>query len=179
MSRIKQINPEEASSYIRKLFKKLKASYGTIPNMFRCMGNSEMALDGFLSMNASLGAGDLGPKFMKMVILATSELNNCEYCAAAHSQIAKDAGLLNDEECLNARKLIGSNPKSDALLKFTGRVFETRGKVTDDDLKAIRDVGFDDGEIVEIVATMALISFANFTSNVGKPDLDFPEVPKV
>ncbi|RKX71652.1 carboxymuconolactone decarboxylase family protein [candidate division WOR-3 bacterium] len=179
MARIKQINPEEASSYTRKLFKRIKEAFGTIPNMFRCMGNSEMALDGFLSMNASLGAGKLGPKNMKLVILATSQLNDCEYCASAHTQMAKDAGLLTDEECLNARKLIGSDPKSDALLKFTGRVFETRGKVTDQDLEAIRQAGFSDEEIIEILATMALITFANYTSNVGEPDLDFPKAPEV
>ena len=72
--------------------------------MFKCMGNSEMGLEGFLAMNASLGAGALGGKYIKMVILEPSrELNDCVYCASAHTQLAKNAKLLTDEECANAR----------------------------------------------------------------------------
>ena len=34
-------------------------------------------------------------------------------------------------------------------------------------------------EIVEILGTMSLITFANYISNLAEPVLDFPEVPKV
>jgi alkylhydroperoxidase family enzyme len=40
----------------------------------------------------------------------------------------------------------------------------------------VRDAGFDDQEIVEMIGGIALITFANYVSNVGQPDLDFPEV---
>ena len=53
----------------------------------------------------------------------------------------------------------------------------TNGKVSDADIQAVRDAGFDDQEIIEILGTIAMITFANLTSNVSKPDLDFPAVP--
>lgn len=178
MPRLRQLDPEQADSWTRKLFKKVEESLGVVPNMFKCMGNSGMALDGFLGFNASLGAGKLGPKYMKMVILATSELNGCGYCASAHTQMAKNADLLTDEECLNTRRLVGVDERSQAMLNFVKRVFEAKGRVDDEDLQALKEKGFVDEEIVEILGTMALITFANYVSNVGKPDLDFPPTPK-
>ena len=125
-----------------------------------------------------LHSGKLGPKYMKMVILATSELNGCGYCASAHTQMAKNAELLTDEECLNTRRLVGVDEKSQAMLSFVKRVFETKGKVNEEDLQALKEKGFVDEEIVEILGGMALITFANYISNVGKPDPDFPPAPK-
>ena len=115
---------------------------------------------------------------MKMVILATSERNGCGYCASAHTQMAKNAELLTAEECLNARRLAGVDEKSQAMLNFVKRVHETKGKVDDEDLQTLKEKGFVDEEIVEILGGMALITFANYISNVAKPDLDFPAAPK-
>lgn len=177
MPRIKQIDPMEANVWTRRLFRKLEEGLGVLPNMFKCMGNSDVGLDGFLSLNASLGAGKLGPKNIKLIILATSELNGCEYCVSAHTQMAKDAGLLTGEECLNARRFVAVDEESRAILEFVRKVFETKGKVKDEDLQILRQKGFEDTEIVEILGTMALITFANYVSNVGEPELDFPLAP--
>jgi uncharacterized peroxidase-related enzyme len=179
MPRLKQLEVEEAKSWTRKLFGKVNDSLGLVPNMFKCMGNSDTALDGFLSFNAAIVAGTLGGKLVKMVILATSELNGCEYCASAHTKMALDGNLLTEEECLNARRLVGSDEKSQAMLEFVKKVYETKGKVKDEDLQALRSKGINDAQIVEILGTMALATFTNYISNVGEPVLDFPRVPAI
>jgi uncharacterized peroxidase-related enzyme len=140
------------------------------------MGNSDVSLDGFLALNAGVNSGKLGPKNVKMIILLTSQLNDCEYCVAAHTQMALDSGLLTKEECLNARKAVGSDEKTTKMLEFAKKVKLNNGKVTDEDLASVRNAGFDDQEIVEMIGSIALITFANYVSNVGQPDLDFPEL---
>jgi uncharacterized peroxidase-related enzyme len=179
MPRIKQLDAEQTKGWTGRLFRKVSESLGLVPNMFACMGNSAMALEGFLTLNGNLGAGKLGGKLIKQIILATSELNGCEYCVSAHTQMAKDAVLLDDEECLSARKLMGTDDKSTAALKFVGKVHEAKGKVDDQAIQTLRNNGFQDEEIVEILATMALATFANYISNVGEPELDYPEVPTI
>lgn len=52
---------------------------------------------------------------------------------------------------------------------------EARGKVADDDLQAVRQAGFDDAEIVEIVASVVLGCFTNFLNNVARTELDIPQ----
>jgi len=59
------------------------------------------------------------------------------------------------------------------------KVFQTKGKVADGDIQVLRQSGFGDAEIVEILATMALATFANYVSNVGEPELDFPKAPSL
>ena len=176
MPRIKQLAFEEAQSWTKKLFRKVEEGFGMVPNMFKCMGNSDVGLDGFLAFNAGINSGKLGPKNVKMIILLTSQMNKCEYCVSAHTKMALDAGMLTEEECVNARKAVGSDEKSTKMLEFAQKVKLNNGVVTDEDIKAVRDAGFDDQEIVEIIGSIALINFANYVSNVGQPELDFPEV---
>ena len=176
MPRIKQLSFNEAQSWTKRLYKKVEENLGVVPNMFKCMGNSDVGLDGFLALNAGINSGKLGPKNVKMIILLTSQLNDCEYCVAAHTKMALDSELLIEEECVNARKAIGPDEKTTKMLEFAKKVKLNNGKVTDEDLKGVRDAGFDDQEIVEMIGSIALIAFANYISNVGQPDLDFPEV---
>jgi len=176
MPRIKQLSFNEAQSWTKRIYKKVEENLGVVPNMFKCMGNSDVGLDGFLALNAGINSGKLGPKNVKMIILLTSQLNDCEYCVAAHTKMALDSELLIEEECVNARKAIGPDEKTTKMLEFAKKVKLNNGKVTDEDLKGVRDAGFDDQEIVEMIGSISLIAFANYISNVGQPDLDFPEV---
>ena len=54
------------------------------------------------------------------------------------------------------------------------KVIETRGKVSDADLKAVRDAGYTDANVMEIVALVAMYSLTN--NNVFDPEKDFPAV---
>ncbi len=87
------------------------------------------------------------------------------------------SGLLTPEQSLDARRLRGIDDKSSSALTFVKKVWETKGKVSDADLKAVRDAGFGDAEIMEILGVMALATLANYVSNVAEIDLDFPEAP--
>jgi uncharacterized peroxidase-related enzyme len=171
------LDPGSTKGWSGRLLKKVAESLGAVPNMFKAMGNSAMALDGFLTLNGNLGQGKLGPELIKMIILATSELNGCEYCVSAHTQMAKDASLLTGEQCLAARRFEGTDDRSTAVLKFAKEVWETKGKVTDGAVDAVRRAGLGDEEIVEVLGVMALATNANYVSNVGVLDLDFPEAP--
>ncbi|MEZ6106862.1 MAG: hypothetical protein R3B96_12260 [Pirellulaceae bacterium] len=53
-------------------------------------------------------------------------------------------------------------------------MLESRGKVGSTRIDSLRDAGFDDGEIVEIVASVVLGCFTNFLNNVADTELDIP-----
>ena len=52
----------------------------------------------------------------------------------------------------------------------------SRGRVSDSDLKAVRDAGDTDANVMEIIALVAMHSLANFFNNVFDPKQDFPAV---
>lgn len=179
MARVNVLDPETTKGWSGRLLKKVGEGLGLVPNMFKAMGNSEWTLDGFLTMNGNLGQGKLGGAIIKMVTLATSELNGCEYCVSAHTQMARNSELLTPEQSLDARRLKGTDPRSSAALVFVKEAWSTKGKVSDEALKAVRDAGFEDAEIMEILGAMALATLANYVSNVSEIDLDFPEAPPI
>jgi alkylhydroperoxidase family enzyme len=53
---------------------------------------------------------------------------------------------------------------------------QTRGKVADSDLDAVRTAGYSDANIVEIIALSAQFMLTNFVNNVFDTDIDFPVV---
>ena len=52
-----------------------------------------------------------------------------------------------------------------------------RGRVSDGDLDEVREAGFDDAAIAEVVANVALNIFTNYFNNVAETDIDFPKAP--
>ena len=53
-------------------------------------------------------------------------------------------------------------------------MLETRGKVSDADLRAVRAAGFTDAAVVEVVASVVAGCFTNFLNNVADTPLDVP-----
>ena len=178
MGRLNKITDDKASFFIKKLFKKVEEGLGKIPVLFRYMANSEAMFNCYLNFNSCLSDAKLDQRYIKMIILATSEFNDCDYCVRAHTQMAKDAKLLNDEQCLNARKFIGIDEKSDVLLKFVKKILETKGNVSDNDIQKVREAGFSDGEIVEAIGAIDVAMMTNYLAHVADVECDFPEVPK-
>jgi alkylhydroperoxidase family enzyme len=83
---------------------------------------------------------------------------------------------LRENEILNSRQSFSTDPKVDAALKFARTVVVNRGDVTDNDLRSVRNAGYSDGEIAEIVANVVLNVFTNYFNHVAQTEMDFPRV---
>ena len=66
--------------------------------------------------------------------------------------------------------------KTGAALRFARTVADTRGRVEDKDLMRVRDAGFSEGEIVEMIAHVGMNLFTNYFNNVARTEVDFPHV---
>ena len=51
-----------------------------------------------------------------------------------------------------------------------------RGKVDESNIKALRDYGLTDKEMLEIVGVIGLYTFLNYVKHLTQPALDFPIV---
>lgn len=173
MSRLDLISPDAATGKAKDLLAAVNAKLGLVPNMTRAMANSPAVLEGYLQLSGSLGHGALSPKVREQLALAISEINGCDYCLAAHSAVGKMVGLTSDQ-IQDSRLGAAIDPKTDALLRFARRVTEARGRVSNGDLDEVRQAGFDDGAIAEVVAHVALNVFTNYFNNVVETDVDFP-----
>lgn len=165
---------ESSPEASRPLLEAVKKSLGSVPNLFRVVGNSPAALEGYLGLNGALGRGSLDARTRERVALAVAEANGCDYCLAAHTFLGKNLAKLDDLEIAKNRAGGSSDPKADAAVRFAARVVALRGHVTDDDVRAVRAAGYDDGQIVEIVLHVALNTLTNYVNEVAKTAVDFP-----
>ena len=70
---------------------------GSVPNTFTAIGAlRSAALKAVLDAEAVLKKGTLDRKDQETIKLTVSEGTGCDYCAAAHSALGKQAGLKSD-----------------------------------------------------------------------------------
>ena len=175
MARIQPISYEESTGRVKELLTGVKQTLGMTPNMMKTMAQSPAVLEAYLNFSATLGGGSLDAKLREQIALVSAEVNGCGYCAAAHTAIGKMIGL-GEDEILAARKGHSIDARVNAALQFARNVIVNRGEISDADLQAVKDVEFSDGEISEILATVALNIFTNYFNLIARTDIDFPRV---
>ncbi|MCA9265992.1 MAG: carboxymuconolactone decarboxylase family protein [Planctomycetales bacterium] len=178
MQRLNSVNPEVAEGRTKELLETVKQAFGVIPNTAKVMANSPAVLDSFLAFSTAMGGVKIGEKLHNQVKLTTSETNSCNYCTSILSAVAPSAGL-SAADILAGRTGNSEDRRTKAALAFAHDVLENRGKVSDQQIATVRNAGFDDAEIVEIVASVVLGCFTNFLNNVADTELDVPQAEPV
>ena len=167
---------EDSPAASQPLLEGVKKQLGSVPNLFRTLANSPAALQGYLGLNAALSKGKLSAATRERIALTVAEINGCGYCLAAHTYIGKNLVKLDDREIDASRGASSGDPKAAAALRFAAKVVHARGHVSDEDVAEVKHAGYDDAEVLEIVAHVALNTLTNYVGEVAKTDIDFPVV---
>ena len=149
--------------------------FGFTPNMISSMAQSPIALNAWAAFLGSLNKA-LDVKTRDSIGLAVSEVNRCNYCLTVHSYTAEHVAKLSEDEIILARHGFAGESKRDVAVQLAHKIIETRGKVSDEDLNKVREAGYFDANIMEIVALVAQYSMANFFNNAFDTDRDFSPV---
>jgi uncharacterized peroxidase-related enzyme len=164
--------PEASQPLLQAVEKQL----GTVPNLFRLASVSPAALEGYLGLSGALGKGRLPAATRERVALAVAQANGCNYCLSAHTYLGKNLAKLDDAEIAANRAGRSNDAKADAAVQFAAKVVDVRGRASAEDLRVIRDAGYDDGQIIEIVQHVALNIWTNYLNELAQTEIDFPAV---
>lgn len=175
MPRTAALKPDEVPADSKPTLDTFTRNLGFTPNMLATFSQSPIAFNAWATMRTSLNRA-LDLKTREIIGLAISEVNGCNYCLGSHSYAANMAKLAADEIIL-ARKEHATDLKRDAAVQFARKIIEARGQVSESDLKAVRDAGYTDANLMEIIALVTMYSLTNFFNNVFDPDKDYPAVP--
>jgi uncharacterized peroxidase-related enzyme len=167
-----------ATGKAKELLDAVEQKYGAVPNSFKTMVHSPAGLQGFLDLSGTLEGGVLPFETRYQIALAVSEINGCAYCLSAFTAIGRSGGI-KDETLAMCRIAGSTDPKIDAILKFAAAIVRERGAVTTENFQKMKSAGCSDEEILEIVANVALFTFANYTNLVIGTEIDFPVVMPV
>jgi uncharacterized peroxidase-related enzyme len=178
MSRINPVNKETANPKSLEILVAVEKALGIVPNMVSTMAQSPAVANAYVSFSTALSHGALPAKIREALALTVSEANSCNYCVSAHTFLGGKAGL-SEHDILNARRATSDEPKVAAALAFARKINDARGRVNDADVAALRQQGFTDGEIAEIIAHVALNIFTNYFNIAAGTEIDFPVAPKL
>jgi uncharacterized peroxidase-related enzyme len=134
------------------------------------------ALEGYLGLNGALAKGALEPATRERIALAIAELNACDYCLSAHTYLGKKLSKLSDAEIAANRDGGSTETKADAAIRFAVKLAQSRGHASEDDIRAVKQAGYSDAQVIEIVLHVALNTLTNYVNETVKTEIDFPMV---
>lgn len=175
MSRVPLVNETSAKPASAALLAAITQAFGATPNMFKAVANSPAALQSMWGAFGALGAGAIGAPLGEQIAVAVADRNGCDYCLAAHTALGRKAGL-SGTQLAAAQQGESSDPRTAAALRFALKLVDARGRIDAAEVQAMRDAQFDDEEIVEILAHVALNLFTNYVNNAFAVPVDFAPV---
>ncbi|MEO9779657.1 MAG: peroxidase-related enzyme [Sedimentitalea sp.] len=157
---------------IRARIEEVQEKSGFVPNVFLTLAHRPDEFRAFFAYHDALmeKPGPITKAEREMIVVATSNLNQCQYCVVSHGAIlrirAKDP-LIADQVAVNYRKA-DITSRQRAMLDFAVKVSANAQEVGEADFNALRTHGFDDEDIWDIAAIAAFFALSNRMANVTK-----------
>lgn len=158
---------ESAPAAARPLLESAKAKLGFIPNLYGNLAEAPEALQAYFDLSAQFDKTSFTPVERQVVLLAISTENNCEFCVAAHSLIARKMVKVPDAivEALRQFTLL-PDAKLDALANFTRAVVRDRGFVAPGALEAFLKAGYTRRQVIEVVLGVSMKTLSNYVNHL-------------
>ena len=177
MYRINVPTRDDVSPANQALFDTLKKGLGMVPNLYATLAHSENALGSYLALQNAKSS--ITGKAREVVNLVVSQVNECEYCLAAHTMIGKMNGF-TDAQVLEIRSGTASfDPKLDALARLVKAIASQRGKIDDTLLDTYFAAGWTRENLVDTIVTIGDKTITNYLHSVTQVPVDFPAAPKL
>jgi len=172
MSWIDTIAYEDATGVLRQLYDRIKGPDNNVDNIMLAHSLRPHTMQGHMTIYKYVlhhPRNSLPKAYLEAIGVYVSFLNACDYCFEHH--FAGMARLLDDDDRSQAiREALRARRPGDAFtgaelagLNYAAKLTETASKVTKKDIQQLRDVGLDDGQILEINQVTAYFAYANRT----------------
>ena len=164
---------------IRARIEAVQEKSGFIPNVFLALARRPDEFRAFFAYHDALmdKPGDITKAEREMIVVATSNANQCQYCVVAHGAILRIRAknpLIADQVAINYRKA-DITPRQKAMLDFAMKVSARAQEVGDDDMGTLKAHGFSEEDIWDIAAIAAFFGMSNRLANAAsmRPNDEF------
>jgi uncharacterized peroxidase-related enzyme len=169
ISRFSLPNLSDLPNDIRERIAAVQEKSGFVPNVFLALARRPDEFRAFLAYHDALmeKPGGLSKVEREMIVVATSGVNNCQYCVVAHGAILRIRAknpLIADQIAVNYRKA-DLAPRHKAMLDFAVKVAERSHAIDGTDYETLKNHGFSDEDAWDISAIAALFAMSNRLAN--------------
>jgi uncharacterized peroxidase-related enzyme len=173
MSWIRTIDRAAAQGRLRALYERLQGPGGRIDNIMKAHALRPHTLNGHMSLYRSVlhhQGNRLPREWLETLGVYVSHLNRCSYCVEHH--FAGLRKLLDDDvrahqirEALESGELAGAfDEREQAMLRYARELTRQPPAVVQGQVEALREVGLEEGEILEVNQVVAYFAYANRTA---------------
>jgi uncharacterized peroxidase-related enzyme len=157
----------------RPVLESIQKSFGFIPNLMAVFANNPAVLQGYLALDAIYEKGSFNPRERQLILLAASVENNCNYCTAAHSTIAKGALNTPAEVVAAIRNNIPiPDKKLNALVTLVKELVRERGYAKDETIENFIAAGYRKEQVMELLLGIALKTISNYLDHISPTPVD-------
>lgn len=171
---IKMVPDEEADDTLLDIMKLARTPHGTVDNVMRVHSLRPATMRGHVVLyRAALhDADNTLPTWLQEVISSyVSILNNCAYSLANHWANARH--LIDNDERANKIEVALQTRQPEtafdgqelALLRYAEKLTLSPGDMIEEDVKALKRTGLDDGQILEANQIICYFNYANRSLN--------------
>ena len=172
MSTFSPLQRDEVSEGNQSIFDNLEKALGFVPNLYATYAHSTNALANYL--NFTNAKTSLNAKQKEVVNLVVSQVNNCEYCLAAHTAIGKMNGF-TDSQIIELRSGKASfDSKLDALAKLAQNITEKRGATDEEVVNNFLKSGWTKENLIDAIVLVGDKTISNYIHSTTRVPVDFP-----
>jgi uncharacterized peroxidase-related enzyme len=172
MTWIKTISYQQASGALKQLYDRIKGPDDNVDNIMLAHSLRPHSMEGHMALYKYVlhhPRNELSKAYLETIGVYVSMLNRCDYCADHHFA-GLSRLLANDDRAAEIHAALAANAPATAFtgrdlagLIYAQRLTTDAASCSEDDIKALRAAGFDDGEILEINQVTAYFGYANRT----------------
>lgn len=167
----------EVSTGNQAIFDNLQKGFGMVPNLFATFAHSQTALATYIAFQSAKSS--ISGKAREVVNLVVSQVNDCEYCLAAHTMLGKMNGF-TEEQILEIRHgRADFDSKLDALARLTKGITQSRGHVDQALVETFFAAGWTKENLVDAIVIIGDKTVTNYLHSTTKIPVDFPAAPKL
>ncbi len=173
MSWIRTIPFAEATGKLRTLYERVTGPGNNVDNIMMAHSLRPHSMEGHMAIykNVLHHSGNTVPKwFLETLGVWVSSLNQCSYCVEHHfnglQRLLKDPARGDKIRAAIEQRRPDDAPLNRAQIAAMGyarKLTEAPAEMVEADVIALREAGWDDGEILEINQVCAYFSYANRT----------------
>ena len=170
------VEEDEATGEVAKIYDEIKREMQVphVPNIMKALAVSPAALAIQWGIYANFFKHTTLPQSLAaMILYAVAESNNCAYCSAGHELTCRTLGI--DESTLAALVEDLSNVSPErirAIIEFAVKVAQNPQALGPEDYQQVLEQGVTEGELAEIIMTVALGNCGDTVADALKVEVD-------
>lgn len=174
MAHLDPLPPDDVAEDIRERFDHYRKTRGFTPNSIMTMARRPGIVRAFMQLNqAVLYEGSVDEELKMLVSLIASQVAGCRYCQAHMANLSKIYSASEDKiaQVWDYETSELFTPAERAALRLAYHAALAPAEATQDHFDEAKKY-FDEGEIVEIVAAVALFGFLNRWNDTMATDIE-------